>query len=237
MPVTESRPGPYAPSSAVLEFVSRARQRGVPSPVNADVLARGGVSDSLIPRTLQTLQTLDLIDSDGKPTQTLEGLQRAPEAEYQDRLTAWLRSAYSEIFKYADPVSDEPVRIRDAFRGYNPQGMQDRMVSLFLGLCTAAGIVPNKAKPKSGATAAQPRPAARPAMRPPMRAARTNPPSTPQFASSSSVPAPLAGLLASLPADGEGWTSDKRNKFLAAFETVLDLCFPVVPHGATEDDA
>ena len=87
MPVTEDRPAPYAPPSAIIDFVSRYRHRNVPFPVTADVLARIGVSQSLIPRTLQALQTLDLINEIGNPTETLEGIRLAPEAEYKKRLS------------------------------------------------------------------------------------------------------------------------------------------------------
>jgi hypothetical protein len=43
------------------------------------------------------------------------------------------------------------------------------------------------------------------------------------------IPAPLAGLLANLPQEGEGWTADRRDKFMAAFKTVIDFCFPITP--------
>lgn len=47
-------------------------------------------------------------------------------------------------------------------------------------------------------------------------------------------------LAAGLPPDGQGWTSERRDKFLKAFETVLDLCVPVVasaPRDADEEAA
>ncbi len=63
MAVTQEKPAPYAPASAILDIVSRYRNRGLVFPVNADVLARVGISDSLIPRTLQALQVLDLFST------------------------------------------------------------------------------------------------------------------------------------------------------------------------------
>src|SRR5437868_3238699 len=73
MPVTADRPAPYATAGAILDFIDRYRNRGVPSPIDGDVLARAGVAHTLIARTLQALHTLDLIDpKTGTPTQTLE---------------------------------------------------------------------------------------------------------------------------------------------------------------------
>lgn len=237
MPVTENKSGPYAPSTAILEVLSRYRNRGLPTPVNADVLARISIPESLIPRTLQALQVLDLIDKDGAPTQTLEGLRLAPEAEYRDRMADWLRGAYAGVFAIVDPSKDDGTRIRDAFRGYQPVGQQDRMVSLFHGLCAAAGLAPEKPAKPAASRSAPSRP--RPSPEPPRRAAtksvniaqRQNVGSN----APTGIPAPIAGLLASLPPQGEGWTSDRRDKFLAAFESLLDFCVPVVPYAPPEE--
>jgi hypothetical protein len=233
MPVTQNRPGPYAPSTAVLEVVTRYRNRGLPTPVNAEILARAGVSESLLPRTLQALQTLDLIDQDGAPTQTLEGLRLAPEAEYRDRLAAWLKGAYADVFTFVDPSKDDATRVRDAFRGYQPVGQQDRMVSLFQGLCAAAGLLPEKASKPS---AQRPGPArVRPGSESARRVVTPKPSSNIQRQRAgvggaiAGIPAPLAGLLANLPQEGEGWTADRRDKFMAAFKTVIDFCFPITP--------
>lgn len=140
VPVSASAPAPYAPAAAILEVIRRHRSRGLAS-VNAEVLARGSiVSDSLIPRTLQTLKTLDLIDDDGQPTETFEGLRLAPEAEFASRIGQWLNVAYADVVKHVDPDTADETALRDAFRTYTPIGQQPRMVSLFVGLYAAAGI-------------------------------------------------------------------------------------------------
>jgi hypothetical protein len=46
-----------------------------------------------------------------------------------------------------------------------------------------------------------------------------------------SLPQPLAGLLASLPAEGDSWTKGERAKFITTFTAVLDFCFPVEEGG------
>lgn len=231
MAVTEDRPAPYAPASAIIEIVNRYRSRGLPFPVNADVLARIGISSSLIARTLYALQILDLINESGNPTDTLEGLRLAPEAEYKSRFADWLKKTYAGIFQIVDPSKDDSVRIRDAFRTYQPVGQQNRMVSLFEALCAEAGLIPEKQKlpvirvsgnlrASNATVSASARQYAKPAAKLP---AKNKIPA--------GLPPALTGLLESLPETGAGWTQEDREKFLKTFATVLDFCFPITPEG------
>lgn len=102
------------------------------------------------------------------------------------------------------------------------------MVALFEGLCTAAGLIAEKPAPA--------RPARSPNFTPQQRAtarrivherlikpARQNSSNIP-----TELPAAITGLLASLPAQGSGWTKPKRDLFMTTFGTVLDFCFPIV---------
>src|ERR1700716_2236116 len=98
MAVTADKPSPYAPPSAILDLIARHRSRGLPPVVSAEALGRAGISESLIPRTMQALTTLDLIDETGKPTPTFEGIRLAPEAEYKKRLEDWLKGTYADVF-------------------------------------------------------------------------------------------------------------------------------------------
>ncbi len=220
MAVTENRPAPYAPPSAISDFISRYRHRNVPFPVNAEVLARIGISESLTARTLHSLQTLDLINEAGNPTDTLEGIRLAPEAEYKARLADWLKGAYAGVFAIVDPTKDGPVRIRDAFRGYNPRGQQDRMVILFEGLCAEAGLIPEKSSAIK----------AKPVIRAAVGIATSRAKATPKVAgsrASGGLPPAIAGLLESLPSPNDGWTAADRAKFLKTFESVLDFSIPI----------
>ncbi|GAC1667499.1 MAG: hypothetical protein NVS9B4_23340 [Candidatus Acidiferrum sp.] len=225
MAVSKTSPAPYAPATAVLGIIARFRDKGLTVPFDADVMARAGVSDSLIPRTLQALQTLELIDDKGHPTQTLEGLRLATTAEYTDKLKDWLSNVYSEVFQFADPATDSAIEVRDAFRGYNPAGQQDRMVSLFLGLCVAAGITGEaKRAPPSAQTKAK-------SVRAPVvsrtRAAEEQTgDKTPPKAQVLGLHPALSGILTSIP-DGTGWSKAERDKFVATFEAILDFVVPV----------
>lgn len=219
MPVTSARPGPYSPPTAIMGVVDRYRNRGLQSPFTTEVLVRAGVSDSLIPRTLQALQVLDLINEDGTPTETLEGLRKAPAADYQNRLQEWLKGAYAEVFLFVDPTTDDADAIRDAFRNYDPVGQQSRMVTLFMGLCEAAGLI---AKTQKEPKTRQRAPSAKPATPTRRRSAAQEKVNQP-----SHIPPALAGLLGSLPPEGNSWTQKRRDKFLETFGTVLDFCFPI----------
>jgi hypothetical protein len=196
------------------------------------VLTRAGVTDSLNSRTLQALQALDLIDDDGRPTHVFEGLRVAPEAEYKSRMGDWLHAAYADALKFVDPATATETQIHDAFRSYRPPGMRDRMVTLFLGLFEAAGIAPEKKRRSS------PKPANGSSVRPakPSRAPiqPSPPPPSPQDhvgrrhdPRMTGLPPAIAGLLASLPQDGQSWTKPERDRFVHTFQAVLDFCYPV----------
>jgi hypothetical protein len=229
MAVTAERPAPYAPTSAVLSLIERHRNKGLPPTLDSDVLARSGISASLIPRTLQAMQTLDLIGDDGKLSPTLEALRLAPEAEFKARLAEWLNGAYADALRYVDPSVDDEIRIRDAFRSYSPVGQQARMVTLFTGLFAAAGIAPERQR------AAAPRKPSRPASNGGASSARRLETKAPKQDSAKSdvrplqagLPPALSGLLLSLPANGDSWTKAERDRFIATFGAVLDFCFPV----------
>lgn len=227
MPVTADKPAPYAPAPSILSILDRNRNKGLPSTVDFEFLTRAGVPGSLAPRTIQSLQTLDLIGEDGKPTDVMEGLRLAPEAEYKDRMADWLRRAYSDALNFVDPETATEAQLRDAFRTYRPVGQQGRMVSLFQGLFAAAGMGPDRqrAAPRrvasSGSVIKRPVPAKTTVF--PQDSKRHNSPP-----SGSSLPAALSGLLASLPADGVSWTQERRDKFMNAFSVILDYCYPIV---------
>lgn len=240
MAVTPDRPGPYAPGSAVLSLIHKHRTRGLPSPIDASVLERAGVSPSLIPRTLQAIQTLDLIGEDGRPTEVLEGIRLAPEAEYQKRLADWLTDAYADALAFVDPATATETDIRDAFRKYVPTGQQDRMVSLFIALFTAAGVMPERQRQP-----APRKPNAGGGMRL-VKSVLAKPPKPRQqhggggegaHTPVTGLPPALAGLLQSLPATGQGWSQETRDKFYTTFGAVLDFCIPIgEPQPDTDDD-
>ncbi|MEY2568520.1 MAG: hypothetical protein QOE35_3049 [Actinomycetota bacterium] len=230
MPLQPDGPAPYAPAATVIGVIEGYRDRGFATPFTADVLIRAGVTVTLAPRTLQSLKQLDLLDPDGTPTEQFELLRRARgEEEFKERVQAWLRSVYSEILQYADPATDPPTRVAEAFRGYQPAGQRNRMVTLMWGLFEYAGIAaPPKERPTSPVRKASPR-AVKAAAKATAKG-RSYGGGYAQAASAQAdndgLPAGLVGLLRQIPRKG-GWTRDTRDNFLRAFTAVLDFSVPL----------
>ena len=227
MAVTSEQSAPYAPSSVILMLLERNRQKGLPNPVTAEALQRLGVSDSLVPRTLQAIKILDLVGEDGRHTEILDRLRRSPEAEYQREMAEWLKAAYEHAMDIIDPATSDEVSIRDAFRHYNPISMQPRMITLFTSLFEAAGVRSTdrpKASPKKApAPSATSRQQARPTPRGGSQRTAVNNTTPPIM---TGLHPALAGLLASLPNPEIGWTQDSRDRWYAAFGVVLDFAIP-----------
>jgi Family of unknown function (DUF5343) len=243
MPVSIDQPVPYAPASAMLDLIERHRNKGLPPVVDADVLLRAGISDSLVPRTLQAMKTLDLLTEDGRPSEVFEGIRLAPTAEYQQRLTEWLNAAYADALSYVDPATDDEVAIRDAFRKYTPTGQQPRMVSLFMGLFTAAGVMSPRQKVSTPNPFAKPRQN----VNKPVKAIKWKSVVAAKHASDVSnkpahntsvgtIPPALAGLLATLPNDTGMWTRERRDQFVTTFSAVLDYTFKIGNPPAPQTD-
>jgi hypothetical protein len=246
MPLIANGPAPYAPPSTVLDLTAKFRDRGLRTPFTPEVLTLAGVSDGLINRTLQTLKLLELIDESGNPTPPLEGLRRAPQAEFKQRLEAIVRDVYSQVFQFVDPAKDDTARITDAFRAFDPPGQRARMVTLFIGLCEAAGIIEEGKKPT--VNAGRQRAAASQATRRSTPNPLRRDPNMPLGERAGSfgrnlraldgdlVPAAVTGLIQSIPFNG--WTEERRKAFLKTFEAVLDFTVPIVSEAeAAVDEA
>ena len=113
-----------------------------------DTLERLGIEPSLSARTLAAFKQLDLLTKDGNLTETMEKIRVAPTDQLQAVLAEWLREAYKPIFQFVDP-SESVGRITDQFRRYEPKGMLNRMVTLFLGLCHQAGMIEKPTMPRT----------------------------------------------------------------------------------------
>ncbi|MGA7179415.1 MAG: DUF5343 domain-containing protein [Thiobacillaceae bacterium] len=233
MPLQPSGIAPYAPSASILSVIERARERGLPTPVTKEVLGRIGISESLISRTLQALQLLELINEDGTWTQNLENLRRCPEPEFQPRLAEIVRSVYEDIFSFVDPTKDSITVMRDAFRAFTPHGQQDRMVTLFLGLCKRSGIISSDSIPKGVHRGKRQIIQKKPT--PLKTTAKTKTVEKHDFIGISGLPPPLAGLLSALPVNGNGWSQNDRDRFLKAFESMLDYSIPIQDSQSSTD--
>jgi uncharacterized protein DUF5343 len=228
MSIRTGAPAPYGPPAGVLAVVNGYRDKGLVTPFTPEVLRRAGINESLIPRVYKSLEGLDLIDHDGNPTELLKGLRTVRTDEFQQTLAEVVKSAYAEVLKFTNPATDDARHIADAFRSYEPAGQRGRMVTLFMGLCEAAGIVPKgtlKTAPM-GAGRANGAPK-RGADAPRRTGLSIGPSARARDDGGGGVSQALLGLIASLPSNGASWTKHQREKFMTAFGHVLDYTIPL----------
>lgn len=221
MAIESNGAAPYAPAQAVIDVIEAYRHRSLPTPFTVEVISRIGVSESIAPRTLQALRLLDLVDADGEPTREFQELRKAPDGEFPGRFAEMLRAAYAEVFAYRDPATDDVNKIRDAFRGFSPIGMQERMVRMFLGLCVYAGIIEGKPAAVSANGGRKNAPRRERRVRPTQD--QTKPPAPPAPLQHAAQPAFVSMLLDALPSPGSVWPRDLRQKWTAAALAAFEL--------------
>jgi hypothetical protein len=250
MAIRSGGQGAYAPPANILQAIEAYRSRGLQRPITDAVLTRAGIPETVAKRTVNSMVVLDLIDEQGNPTDALEALRLAPSPEFPARLRAMVEGAYSEILTFANPATDDPDRILDAFRGVEPMGQMRRMVTLFLGLAEAAGMIPDGAPAKPGAKppqivrtrTARPTGTSRTAKMAREQAsdgARVGDHADATVVHTKGLPPAIGGLLASLPRNGDGWTKEERKRWFEVFTTVVDFSIPVTTSKkveAGEDD-
>lgn len=143
----------YASPKTIRSVIGRFRDQGLPQPLTVETIQRIGVTESLAPRTIQTLKLLGLIDEEGKVTEQFERLRRVPTSDFKGELVSMLRSAYAPVFEVLEPSGATYEHVQDAFRTFKPEGQRDRMVSLFLGLLEYAEYGPDLPTGRSGEAA------------------------------------------------------------------------------------
>jgi len=227
---------PYASSKSVVALIEGYRDKGYSTPFTPAVLAKAGVEESLINRTIATLKMLDLIEEDGSPTEQFEALKLARgDDEYKKRLAAWLTDVYAPILAYWNPATDPLNDLAHAFRGYKPEGQRLRMVSLMSALFKYAGIIE-----QGTSTAKVSKPVKRaPTKKSPSgnsgsgaRSGKVNDNSANNGNGASNnfspgdLPPSVAGLIQELPKN-RIWTSTDRDDWLAAIAFMINRSYKV----------
>jgi hypothetical protein len=231
MTLKPNGPAPYTTAAAAITVIDAFRDRGLGSPVSADVLIRAGVPETLGNRTIQSLKQLGLLTEDGRPTDQFEDFRRIRgEEEYRTRLQEWLQGVYADVLQYADPSKDSYERVTEAFRTYEPAGQRRGMASLLLGLWKYSGLSVAGALVGGSGASPSPRKAVKSNQQKPATRMRsssvTDTPAQVQVQVAGLPPA-LVGLLQQIPQGGQGWTEERRAAFLAAFTAVLNYTVPI----------
>lgn len=240
MPLEPGDKAPYTTVSALLTTLRWFRDKsGARNKIDADVLARAGVPDSLTSRTLRSLISLDLIDESGIPSgQWLEMASIRGEDEYVARFGEWLKDTYRELLSFADPSTDTYARVLQGFRGYEPSGQRQNMVALFLGLWKYAelpvsdDIVTQQAGRDTATRSTAPK--TRTLQKKPRDSTRSSETRKLSTYTPAGIPPSVAGLLQDLPTQGSTWTTKERATWLVTFQVILDYAFPV-DDGAEND--
>lgn len=221
----QSNFAPYAPAKAVLGVIERYRDVGLPDPLTTASLERVGVPASMGPRTLQALRFLGLIDEDGTRLEAFEQLKRAKTDEYPAQLAEIVRAAYLPVFTVVDPATDTDTAIADAFRGYEPGAQRGKMLALFRGLCSVAGVIQGDRRPKGGAPKKPTGGALAPRPKPPKKPTAIPRAELPERQADDEAMLDIrliTAIIQQLPRERR-WTSSRRQKWLGAIESAVDL--------------
>ena len=179
--------------------------------------------------------------------------------DFQDEVAVWLRDVYGEILGIVNPATARYGDVEDAFRGHTPAGQRTRMVTLFIGLCDYAGLVPDDSNLR-GSIRSQKREAGAGAKK--RLRSRSKPGDTGRRAPErSQVEKPKAdepermskgdmmdvlsrqrtvlhpfiqGLVDALPPVGTAWPSDTREKWLNAARATFDLMYELPSEDSEE---
>jgi hypothetical protein len=138
--MSDSNFAPYAPPENLERVFARVRSNGWPARLNQDYLLAVGLSEGNIPRVIAGLKFIGVIADDQTVTDLGTSIHLASEEEWPLVLQSALRTAYADVFRVVNPEDATRRAVRDAFRPMKPSGQQDRMVTMFLGLCVLAGI-------------------------------------------------------------------------------------------------
>lgn len=218
---TDSKFSPYAAPENVVRVLERVRKGGVKR-LDEDFLISIGINEGMINRTLRALEFLGFRNPDGTATNLLDRYKVLGDEDARALLLEAIRTAYEPIFHAVDPTTDDRRKVEVAFRGREPSGQWGRMVTLFLGLCSEAGmsVLDTPSKRPGGRDLKPPRTPRVRAVRPTasMTEGLTPPPATLHVVAK--VDPALQGLIAKF---GDLKTIEDLERWYATLKTVFQF--------------
>ena len=160
MAVQREGRAPYASTGSIKTVIDKHRQVGLLD-ISLERLQRIGVTEALAPRTLYALTFLGFYDEHGRVTPEFDALRKLPEHEFKPALAELLKQAYAPVLENLDPATATQLDVENALRGFEPTGQLSRMVQLFIGLMTYAGLMPAPQRRAGAASAATKTPKAK----------------------------------------------------------------------------
>ncbi|MYI86507.1 MAG: hypothetical protein F4081_06925 [Dehalococcoidia bacterium] len=134
---------PAAGMVNILSVIRRYRLRDFPRRFSPDDLHHVGIPFIDVDRTMHALKLLDLLTPNETPTERFQTIQEVEsEEDYHAALEQLLRDVYEPIFELVpDPANASDMKMRSAFREYEPPEERERMLALFRALCAEAGMI------------------------------------------------------------------------------------------------
>jgi hypothetical protein len=133
---------PYAAPENVLRVLEKVHKNGLRGKIDPDFLGQLGINEAMVNRVIRTMEFLGFTDpaDEGARTPLLDQYIVSSEDDARALLGEAIRKSYEVIFRAADPTQDDRSKVLVAFKVMRPEGQWTRMVTLFLGLCKAAGM-------------------------------------------------------------------------------------------------
>lgn len=148
---------PYAPAPAMIAVLEKHRQVRLNKIDDVTLDLRIGITETLRPRVLRSLKVLGFIDDEGVPTAEFAKLPGLSDADYMPFLADMLVDAYAPVLEdIGDKDMGDADAVEAAFRSFTPTGQIKRMVNLYLGLMSYAGVITEGPRKRGGKSPSAP---------------------------------------------------------------------------------
>lgn len=213
---------PYIAWSSLLGLLDKMATDGLPSRVDKSYLHNhSGATQTQI---LAALRSLELIGSDGVPTQALQVLVQEEGKTRQEAVASLLASRYPAVVELGRTNATQG-QLEDAFQDMGVTGdTRRKAVAFFLKAADYAGVSVSRnwTTPRVSA-AGSTRKSARPRVASPPKPESEGRQEGPEGRDLHPF---LVGLLRELPAEGGDWTRGDRDRWLEMAALTLDMLYP-----------